>query len=267
MLEFMTALAREAGQLVVEARRQGSDTVTDFKAGHEMVTEADLRADELISRRIREAFPEHRILAEESAPDTAGLSRISGPLWIIDPIDGTVNYAHGHHQVGISIAYAEDGELRSAVVFNPFLDELFCASRGQGATLNGSPIHVAGKTELRRTLVATGFPYVKENMDLLIRRLDHVLRECADLRRIGSAALDICWVAAGRLDAYYENLSVWDFAAAQLIAIEAGARYGHFQPVPPGISPVFHDQNILVANPALYPQMEALLQAADAAEA
>src|SRR5690606_18517174 len=107
--------------------------------------------------------------------------------------------------------------------------------------LNGLPISVAQKTEIRRALFATGFPYEKSDMAPLVKRLGVMLSNCADLRRLGSAALDICWVAMGRLDIYYENLSVWDFAAAQLIAQEAGARYGHFQPVPENVRTVFHN--------------------------
>lgn len=274
-LEFMMKLAGDAGALAV-AERSASGAggmEQSFKHGHELVTEADVKVDRLISDCIRAAFPGHRILAEESAPDIGELSSCTDPLWIVDPIDGTVNYAHGHFHSAVSIAFAEQAQIRKAVVFNPFNGELFCAERRQGAFLftqqpDGSfgerkPLQVARKTDLRRTLFATGFPYHKDDLALLIRRLEVALAHCADLRRIGSAALDICWVAAGRLDIYYENLSVWDFAAAQLIAIEAGAQYGHFQPVPEGVSPVFHNRDILVANPVLFQAMKELLQAAD----
>jgi myo-inositol-1(or 4)-monophosphatase len=153
--------------------------------------------------------------------------------------------------------------VQCGVVYNPFADEMFHARKGSGAFLNDNRIHVALKSDMRRALFATGFPYDKSNMAPLVARLAKMLDNCADLRRIGSAALDICWVAAGRLDIYYENLSVWDFAAAQLVAMEAGARYGHFQPVPDGISPVFHNHNILVTNDALFDLVCALLQDAD----
>lgn len=263
MLDFIRTVAREAGERARAIRLEEKGLDTRYKGGDEMVTRADLAVEELITARIRAAFPRHRILAEESAPDSAGLSRETGPIWIIDPIDGTVNYAHDHYQVAVSIAYACDGELQAAVVYNPFLEELFEASLGGGARLNGQPIRPSDKQEMRRALVATGFPYIKKDMALLSRRVSHVLAHCADIRRLGSAALDICWVAAGRIDVYYENLSVWDFAAAQLIAREAGACYGHFQPVPEGVSPVFHDRNILVTNPALFEPMRSLLREAD----
>lgn len=263
MLDFIRTLAVEAGNLVRQARREGAGRDSRYKNHDELVTRADLSVEELIVSRIRSEFPGHRILAEESAPDSTGLSEERGPLWIIDPIDGTVNFAHDHYQVAVSIAFAEHGDLQAAVVYNPFLDELFEASSGGGAFLNGHAIHPSTGTEMRRALVATGFPYTKDDMQPLLNRVSHVLMHCADLRRLGSAALDICWVAAGRIDAYYENLSVWDFAAAQLIACEAGARYGHFQPVPSGVNPVFHDRAILVASPALFDPMRALLQEAD----
>ena len=262
--DFTRTLARSAGELILDLRR-GRGLETSFKGDSELVTDADVKADRYICDAIRSRYPGHRILAEESAPDIRALSGFDEPLWIIDPIDGTVNYAHDHAQSAVSIAYAEGGQIRCGVVFNPFTNELFHAVEGGGAWCNDERIHCAGKTELRRALVATGFPYVKSREILapLVRRLALVLEECGDIRRLGSAALDICWVAMGRLDGYYESLSVWDFAAAQLIAREAGAQYGHFKEVPEGVSPHFHNEHILVANPALYPQLRDLLNRAD----
>lgn len=264
ILLFSQSIAREAGAMMIsELRKQGGPAAHYKFSGTELVTEADIKVDKLICDAIRKHFPGHFILAEESAPDLANLSRLQEPLWILDPIDGTVNYAHDHAQSAVSIAYVEAGQVQCGVVFNPFTDEMFYANQGQGAFLNGLPIGVAQKTEIRRALFATGFPYEKSDMAPLVKRLGVMLSHCADLRRLGSAALDICWVAMGRLDIYYENLSIWDFAAAQLIAKEAGARYGHFQPVPEGVSPVFHNKNILVSNPVLFDQALVLLQQAD----
>jgi myo-inositol-1(or 4)-monophosphatase len=257
MLDFIKTLARDAGALIV---RERSSFTSDFKANSELVTSADLSADRFICAAIRAQFPDHLILAEESAPDISRLHKTDQPVWIIDPIDGTVNYAHGHYQVAISIAWVKDGDIHTGVVYNPFLDELFCAQLGAGAWLNEKPIQVGRQTDLRRCLIATGFPYAKDNLAPLIKRLAVILDNCADVRRLGSAALDICWVAMGRLDGYYESLILWDFAAAQLIAREAGARYGHFKDLPPGISPVFHNEHILVANPVLFPQLKTLLE-------
>jgi myo-inositol-1(or 4)-monophosphatase len=263
ILEFTRALARKAGSLMLQERTALGGLSTAFKEGHELVTNADISVEKLICEAIHERFPAHCILAEESAAVALDIATYQGALWIVDPIDGTVNYAHGHLQSAVSIAYAEGGRVICGVVFNPFADELFHAELGAGAWLNDQAIRVGEKTELRRALIATGFPYIKGDMAPLVRRLALVLQECADIRRLGAASLDICWVAMGRLDGYYENLSVWDFAAAQLIAREAGARYGHFKPVPPGVNEEFYDQNILVANPVLYPLLEDLLRRAD----
>jgi myo-inositol-1(or 4)-monophosphatase len=260
ILKFTQEVARQAGALMLAESGQAGGLTSHYKkAGIELVTDADIKVDKLICDAIRVRFPGHQILAEESAPDLAGLSQIVTPLWIIDPIDGTVNYAHDHGHSAVSIAFCDQGRVLVGVVFNPFNNEMFYATTGGGAFLNSVPIRTAQKTEMRRALFATGFPYHKNDLEPLIRRLALMLQHCADLRRIGSAALDICWVAMGRLDIYYENLSVWDFAAAQLIAIEAGAHYGHFLPVPDGISPVFHNQHILVANPVLFKLAEELL--------
>ena len=266
ILQFAQAIAREAGQLIKDERADAALT-HDYKNGDELVTNADIKADQLICGAIAKQFPDHRTLSEEASPDLGEIHKIATPLWIIDPIDGTVNYAHGHNQSAISIAYVERGQTRVGVVYNPFSEELFCAEQGKGATLNGNPISVSRETDLRRSLIATGFPYDKSTLGPMIPRLHAVLRNCADMRRLGSAALDICFLAMGRLDGYYENLSVWDFAAARLIALEAGAECGHFSAVPEGIDPQFYDQNILIANPAIYPQLRALLQAADNASA
>ncbi|WP_339868831.1 inositol monophosphatase family protein [Pseudohongiella nitratireducens] len=265
--EFSQRIAKEAGHLMVERLKAGAESLaTRYKAsGSELVTQVDEDVDALISLAIQEAFAGHLILAEESAPDTQGLSQIQEPLWILDPIDGTVNYAHDHSHSAVSIAWACQGKVLSAVVYNPFTDEMFTAVKGQGAYLNGRAIEPSGVSEMKRALFATGFPYQKDNLAPLMERMSVMLSNCADLRRAGSAALDICWVAMGRLDIYYENLSVWDFAAAQLIAREAGAVYGHFKEIPPGVNPEFHDRHILVANSqAMFDRAHAMLSACPA---
>ncbi|TVP57611.1 MAG: inositol monophosphatase [Halomonadaceae bacterium] len=255
--EFALATAREAGELIIRERAQGLEH--DYKDGQELVTQADLKADRLIGDAIRARFPDHRILSEEAMPDLRQAQELEQPLWIIDPIDGTVNYAYGHDQVAISIAYAEKGRVQTGVVHAPFQQETFRASRGQGAFLNDSAIAPTGCTNLRQSLVATGFPYRKDQLAPIIRRLDKVLHHCRDIRRNGSAALDICWVAAGRLDTYYESVSPWDFAAARLIALEAGAMAGHFSDVPEGYPEDLWGQDILISTPGLYQGMRALL--------
>lgn len=264
ILQFTQSLAKEAGALIVR-ERAGAALGHNYKNDDELVTNADIEADNLICESIARQFPQHLILSEESSPDIGNVEEIDTPLWIVDPIDGTVNYAHGHNQSAVSIAYVEDSQITAGVVFNPFSDELFSAELGKGAFLNGNSIHVSAETELKRALIATGFPYDKSTLAPMIPRLHAVLANCADIRRLGSAALDICFLAMGRLDGYYESLSLWDFAAAQLIAREAGASVGHFSEVPAGVNPQFYDRDILIANPAIFPQLQALLIAADRA--
>lgn len=261
--DFSLKIARQAGELILEERSK-NELTHQYKNGQELVTNADLMADKLIVQAIKSAYPSHHILSEESSPESVSFSDLDAPLWIIDPIDGTVNFAHGHIQSAVSIAYVDKGQIRHGVVYNPFTDEMFSAELGGGAFLNGDKIAVATESDLRRSVIATGFPYDKATIQPMLKRVSAVLTECADIRRLGSAALDICWLAAGRLDGYYESLSIWDFAAAQLIAREAGATWGHFSDVPAGIDPQFHCQDILVANPGLYPKLLSLLKAADA---
>lgn len=259
--EFAISTAREAGELV-RREREHNTLRTDYKAQSELVTHADLMADELISKAIRQRFPGHRILSEESMPDLAQAEELETPLWIVDPIDGTVNYAYGHPQVAISIAYAEGGQVRTGVVHAPFSDETFAAEKHRGAWLNGSPIKHSGCQIPRQALFATGFPYHKDNLAPLLQRLDAMIHHCRDLRRIGSAALDICWVACGRLDIYYENVSPWDFAAARLIALEAGATAGHFGEVPDGMPPDLWGQDILISAPGVWEPVRQILRKA-----
>ena len=259
ILAFATSLAEQAGDLIVEKRISSSLSLS-YKKDIELVTNADIAADELITQTIRKYHPDHQILSEESNPDVSTIEHVETPLWIIDPIDGTVNYAHHHSQVAISIAYVVRGKVQVAVVYCPFQAEMFTAIRQQGAWLNDQPIRCSTATQLNKALVATGFPYDKhQKLPLLMSYLENILQHCADIRRMGSAALDICWVAMGRLDAYYETVSVWDCAAAQLIAREAGAKCGHFLPVPKNEPEELHPENILISTPALYEPIKKLL--------
>ncbi|MCD8522982.1 MAG: inositol monophosphatase [Saccharospirillaceae bacterium] len=251
-------LARQAGEAISRQRHQLD---IQFKQGTELVTQADVAADQIIRDGILARFPHHQILSEELSPDHPTDSE---HLWIIDPIDGTVNYAHLHPQVAISIAYYHHGEAQVAVVHNPFMGETFSAIHGLGARLNERPIHCAATQDMRRALIATGFPYEKHDIPRLMQRLQAVLTQCADMRRLGSAALDICWVACGRLDGYYETVKPWDFAAAQLIAREAGVQFGHIHPLAEGLNPQLIGENILLAVPALFSPLQQLLQQADA---
>ena len=257
LLTLAMRLASQSRELIASQRQALS---VSFKDGTELVTQADVAADRLITEGILNTYPDHQILSEELNPEQATDAE---HLWIIDPIDGTVNFAHKHPQVAVSIAYYHKGKARLGVVHNPFLQETFHAQAGKGARLNDHPIRVSGKEELKRALVATGFPYVKDELPLLMNRLHTVLQNCADVRRLGSAALDICWLACGRLDVYYESVKPWDFAAAQLIAREAGAITGHIHPLPAGANPELCGDNLLMSTPALFKPLQALLQQAD----
>ncbi|WP_283789314.1 inositol monophosphatase family protein [Bermanella sp. WJH001] len=262
ILEFMVDIASQAGDVIVEMRAS-SKVSHNYKQGIELVTNSDLAADKLITDAIHEHFPNDQILAEESNPDLQSLRYSDSPIWVIDPIDGTVNYAHHHHQVAISIAYVVKGKIQAAVVYNPFLSEVFSAIRQKGAWLNDQPIRCSATTELNRAIIATGFPYDKsQQLNQLMHRLHKVLEQCADVRRLGSAALDICWVALGRLDAYYESVSPWDCAAGWLIAKEAGARCGYFIEPNETVTHELHSENLLIATPALYDSLKTILREA-----
>lgn len=256
--QFARDLALKAGQLIVEQRQIGT-VRHDYKDQQELVTSADIAADKLIIEAIQARYPEHRILSEETYTNRDQLKDLEAPIWIIDPIDGTVNYAHGHFMVAISIAFACDGDVKVGVVHNPFLQETFFALAGGGAFLNEQNIRVSHLQNLRKALIATGFPYDKTTVPEIIKRTQKVLMACQDIRRLGSAALDICWVACGRLDGYFESLSPWDFAAARLIALEAGAQCGHFQDIPEDIPACIYDQNLLISTPEIYQDLYQLL--------
>jgi myo-inositol-1(or 4)-monophosphatase len=187
------------------------------------VTESDLQSQEIIINIVRQHFPEHGFLAEE---DEAGQERASDnpKRWIIDPLDGTVNYAHGFPMFCVSIAYEAEGALEYGVIYDPLRDEVFEARKGGGARLNGQPIQVSRTASMERALFATGFPYdIRERLPETSARLSSMLARTQGVRRAGSAALDMAYVASGRFDGFYEeNLKPWDTAAGLLIVTEAG---------------------------------------------
>ena len=257
---FTDRLAREAGQIIARARQENNFS-RSMKAGAELVTSADLAADQLICERINEHFPDHAILSEESSPDF-DYESFEAPLWVIDPIDGTVNFAHGHHMVAVSIAFVDRGEAQVGVVHAPFLDETFLGIRNQGAWCNEQALRASDCQDLSAALIATGFPYRRDQSGQLKTRIGRVIDHCRDVRRLGSAALDICWVACGRLDGYYENVSPWDMAAARLIALEAGANCGHLHPLPADRRPDLHAQDLLITAPGIHAALGALLREA-----
>lgn len=222
LLALAEATAREAGALLME-RLPGVRTLETKTSPVDVVTEVDKASEALIVSRILEVRPEDGFLGEEGAsrPGTSGVR------WVIDPIDGTVNYLYRRPDFAVCIAAEVAGEVVAGVVFNPFIDELFAAALGHGATLNGRPIVVSTETRLAHALCGTGFGYeeaVRKVQGAVVARL---VGEVRDIRRAGSAALDLCAVACGRLDIYYERgVRDWDVAAAGLIVREAGGRAG-----------------------------------------
>jgi len=196
------------------------------KGAIDLVTDADTASERAVIETIREAFPAHTILAEES-----GLQRGTGAWrWIVDPLDGTTNFAHSLGLFAVSIACARGDDILCGVVFNPVSTELFSAVKGAGAELNGSPIQVSRTAKTADSLLVTGFPYnVREILDPIMARMARCLAASQGVRRLGSAALDLCYLACGRFDGFWEqNLKPWDTAAGLLIAREAGARVTDF---------------------------------------
>lgn len=255
-LDKILALAKDAafkaGKLITDSRRSQDFTI-NYKKGFDPVTSADLKAEKLIVSTIRARFPDHAFLAEESysEPDEEMFKQ---PLWIIDPIDGTTNYTLGHNQVAVSIAFAVNGEVLVGVVHAPFQNETFYAVKGKGAKLNDTVIKVRSGVEFSACMIGMGAPSSTDNLKEFIKKYAAVFEHCHDLRRIGSGALDICWVGAGRYDGFYETLKAWDMAAACLIAREGGARTGHLNPQPPDskIPPDLYSRELVVAAPGIY---------------
>jgi myo-inositol-1(or 4)-monophosphatase len=204
----------------------GRDRDVSYKDGVEPVTAADLACERLIVERLRASFPGHRVLSEESAPAGWADLDVTGPLWVIDPVDGTANFARRHPYVSVSVALAVDGVVRVAAVHAPFLGETYTAVRGGGAERDARPLAVARPAGLERAVVSTGFPHRRPDVGPLVERVRRLLVSCQDIRRAASPALDGCWVADGRLDAHTESMAPWDVAAAGLIAVEAGAGSG-----------------------------------------
>lgn len=224
------------------------------KGDIDLVTVADLESERAIIGAIRESFPEHAVLAEES-----GLAK--GPAknrWIIDPLDGTTNFAHGLGLFCVSIAFASEDEILLGIVSNPATEELFVAEKGKGATLNGSAISVSKTEKVSESLLVTGFPYNhKEIIDTIMPRFANCLASSQGVRRLGSAALDLCYVACGRFDGFWEqNLKPWDTAAGMLIAREAGGAVTDFSGNPFDV----YGNEILATNGRIHAEMKLLLE-------
>lgn len=253
--EFIEATTREAGALLRE-RIDDRHTVR-YKGEINLVTEADRLSEGMIVERIRESFPDHGILTEES-PEIANGSRFR---WIVDPLDGTTNYSHGYPVFCVSIALEVEGTIRFGAVFNPMLDEMFIAERGAGASLNGRRLAVSREVDLSRSLLVTGFPYdLREDRNNNINYFDALILKTQAVRRTGSAALDLAYLAAGRFDGFWElKLAPWDMAAGWLLVEEAGGIVTDLNGAPFGL----YSPNILASNGLIHAEISRLLAATD----
>jgi myo-inositol-1(or 4)-monophosphatase len=252
-LPDLESLARRAGD-ILRAGYEGEHQV-DYKGAIDLVTEVDHQSEAFLLGEIRRLFPDHQIVSEE----TGLVPGSDSHQWYVDPLDGTVNYAHGVPFFCVSIAYARGGTVSLGAVYEPLRDEMFGAERGQGAWLNGRRLQVSQAAELEKSLLVTGFPYdawssPRNNLEYFGR----FARKTQGVRRLGSAALDLCYVAAGRLDGYWElTLHPWDVAAGGLIAAEAGAQVTGLDGEADYLAPPC---SLLAASPALYAKMLAVLR-------
>jgi len=232
LLDFAIETAREAGRVLAERFGRASLEVT-HKGDIDLVTESDLAAERLIVERIRSHYPRHAILAEESGKSEHEGSASSAYKWIIDPLDGTTNYAHGYPCYCVSIALERAGELVLGVIHDPTRDETFAAERGAGATLNGRRIRVSEIQELNEALLCTGYPYDVRGRDNFARNFKNFILHAQGVRRDGSAALDLAYVACGRFEGFWEEgLRPWDVAAGALLIEEAGGRVSRYDDAP-----------------------------------
>jgi myo-inositol-1(or 4)-monophosphatase len=251
MKEVLMNATMEAGKIILHYFN-GVFKI-DHKDGiNNLVTEVDTRAETRIIEIIRASYPSHTIISEE----VGALIKPTDYQWLIDPIDGTVNFAHGIPICCTSIGLMYNGEMILGAVYNPMMNELFFAEKGKGATLNGNPISVSKKADFKTACLVTGFPYKwPDSKEHPIKVFERIVLEGLPVRRLGSAAIDLCWVACGRFDGFWEyNLSAWDVAAGYLIVQEAGgkitdfegARYNVFEKETLATNGLIHDQMLQV---------------------
>lgn len=253
-LGLLTELARAGGRIAREHFAAVKDQDITAKADRDYVSHVDRQVEAEVVRRIRARHPDHQILGEEGSPGTVAAADYEPhrPLWIVDPIDGTTNFIHGIPAFAISIAFVDGGAPRFAAVYNPIADELYTAERGAGVWLNGQRRYCSPCAELSRALVATAMPFrFPQAHDDALRVFDRVQRACDDQRRGGSAALDMAYVAVGRLDAYYElGIYPWDTAAGELLVRCGGGVATDFRGGTDGL--VSRRSMVCAATPALH---------------
>ncbi|MDX1435931.1 MAG: inositol monophosphatase family protein [Anaerolineales bacterium] len=217
-LSELEDLARGAGEILRGGFRTGLDV--KYKGETDLVTEMDYKSEEFLLRSIRARYPDHSVITEESGE----IDGMRSHQWLMDPLDGTTNYSHGLPIYAVSLAYARDGRVQLGVVYDPSMDVCYSAERGGGAWVDGIRLQVSGATSLDKSLLTTGFPYyVRTNPDNNLDHYAHFAVRSVAVRRLGSAALDLCYVAAGNFDGYWElSLGAWDLAAGALLVEEAG---------------------------------------------
>jgi len=248
MLNIAVKAARRAGNLINRAA-DNLDHLTVTKKSHaDYVSEVDRAAERIIIEALREAYPSHAILAEES-----GAQGESEYVWIIDPLDGTTNFLHGVPQYAVSIGLQHNGILTQAVVYDPTKNDLFTATRGRGAYLNDKRLRVSKRKEMADSLIGTGFPYTRfEHMDAYLDIFKDVMQKSAGLRRAGAASLDLAWTAAGRYDGFFETaLKPWDLAAGALLITEAGGMVSDLH----GSDTFIKSGHICAGNPDIHAQL------------
>jgi len=248
MLNIAVRAARQAGDVIMRRIDRLDSLKIESKSRNDFVSDVDRKAEEVIIETIRAAYPEHAILAEES-----GVQDGNEFEWVIDPLDGTTNYLHGFPQFAVSIGMRVKGRLTHGVVYDPVRQDLFTASRGDGAQLNNRRIRVSSAKSLDGALLGTGFPFRQpEHLEAWMGMFKDIFPQVADVRRAGSAALDLAYVAAGQLDGFWEiGLSEWDMAAGALIIQEAGGLVGDFS----GGHDYMTSGNIVAGNPKLFKAM------------
>ena len=246
-LQVAVAAAKEAGRIQME--HSGHSHSVEYKGEINPVTMVDKLCDQAITQLISNAFPNHDLLTEESPFQKKG----SPWRWIIDPLDGTTNYLHGYPCYCVSLGLEVEGEVKLGVVYNPILDELFYAEKGEGAFLNGNRIFVSHEDHLNRSLLATGFPYdVRDHADFYLRYFRQFITKSFAVRRPGSAAIDLCYLAAGRFEGFWEwKLHAWDVAAGSLIITEGGGKVTDFK----GQSFSIYSGEILASNGLIHEEM------------
>ena len=255
MLNIAIKAARSAGAIINRASLDLDLLKVNTKAPNDFVTEVDHAAEAAIIDTLLGAYPGHGILAEESG--RARGARDSDYVWIIDPLDGTTNFIDGFPVYAVSIALAFKGQVQQAVVYDPARNDLFYASKGRGAFLNDKRLRVSRRIRMADCLIGTGFPFRKgDNFQRYLRMFEAVMQHCAGLRRPGAAALDLCYVAAGYTDGFFETgLSPWDVAAGSLLVTEAGGLVGNFT----GDADYLYQREVVAGNPKIYAQLVTLL--------